>query len=297
MLSLWYSSRQTGCLTGTSAGAEEGEPGDVDLEAAFDLGKKKKKSKKKALKLDDDEEGDDANGDNGASESAATGGVVSYITDTSGEKDYSYDELLSRVYGILREHNPELTGEKRRTVLKPPQVAREGTKKTVFTNFPEIAKQLNRSHDHIIAFILAELGTSGSLDGTQRLVVRGRFLPRAFENVLRRYMIEYVMCSSCKSPDTQLDRSVVLNIYDESWFGWFGATRDFAFSRKRTYVGLFWIPYPPIFPFFIYNVHVRREQATRLMYLRCHQCGASRSVAPIKAGFSARTTSRRSEQK
>jgi len=27
-----------------------------------------------------------------------------------------------RVFGILRQHNPELTGEKRRTIMKPPQV-------------------------------------------------------------------------------------------------------------------------------------------------------------------------------
>ena len=27
-----------------------------------------------------------------------------------------------RVFGILRENNPELTGEKRRTIMKPPQV-------------------------------------------------------------------------------------------------------------------------------------------------------------------------------
>ncbi len=35
-------------------------------------------------------------------------------------------------------------------------------------------------------FLLSELGTSGSLDGTQRLIVKGRFLPKAFETVLRR---------------------------------------------------------------------------------------------------------------
>ena len=27
-----------------------------------------------------------------------------------------------RVFGILKENNPELTGEKRRTIVKPPQV-------------------------------------------------------------------------------------------------------------------------------------------------------------------------------
>lgn len=38
------------------------------------------------------------------------------------DRDYKYEELLGRVFGILRENNPELTGEKKRTVMKPPQV-------------------------------------------------------------------------------------------------------------------------------------------------------------------------------
>ena len=31
-------------------------------------------------------------------------------------------------------------------------------------------------------------GTSGNLDGQQRLVVKGRFLPKVFEGILRRYI-------------------------------------------------------------------------------------------------------------
>ena len=31
-------------------------------------------------------------------------------------------DCADRVFGILRENNPELTGEKRRTIMKPPQV-------------------------------------------------------------------------------------------------------------------------------------------------------------------------------
>ena len=31
---------------------------------------------------------------------------------------------------------------------------------------------------------------AGSLDGQQRLVVKGRFLPKGFEGVLRRYINE-----------------------------------------------------------------------------------------------------------
>lgn len=49
---------------------------------------------------------------------------------------------------------------------------------------------MNRNNEHVSAFLLAELGTSGSLDGQQRLVVKGRFLPKSFETVLRRYVNE-----------------------------------------------------------------------------------------------------------
>lgn len=49
-------------------------------------------------------------------------------------------QLLSRVFNILRENNPELAGDRRRTVLRPPQVLREGTKKTVFVNFMDLCK-------------------------------------------------------------------------------------------------------------------------------------------------------------
>ena len=56
------------------------------------------------------------------------------------DHDYKYEELLDRVFNILRENNLELVGEKRRTVMRPPQVLREGTKKTVFVNFMDLCK-------------------------------------------------------------------------------------------------------------------------------------------------------------
>jgi hypothetical protein len=79
------------------------------------------------------------------------------------------------------------------------QVAREGTKKTVFTNFLELCKAMNRQLEHVQAFLLAELGTSGNLDGQSRLVVKGRFLPKAFEGVLRRYVNECAPASNFAS--------------------------------------------------------------------------------------------------
>ncbi|WCJ34100.1 eukaryotic translation initiation factor 2 beta subunit [Euphorbia peplus] len=122
------------------------------------------------------------------------------------DRDYHYEELLGRVFNILRENNPELAGDRRRTVMRPPQVLREGTKKTVFVNFMDLCKSMHRQPDHFMAFLLAEFGTSGSLDGQQRLVVKGRFAPKNFEGILRRYINEYVICLGCKSSDTILSK-------------------------------------------------------------------------------------------
>lgn len=232
------------------------------------------------------EAGGDASG-GASSSSSASASAAAALPWAGSDRDYTYAELLDRVFATLRANNPELTGEKRRTLMKPPQVAREGTKKTVFANFAELCKAMNRPGEHVQAFLLAELGTSGNLDGQSRLIVKGRFLPKvsfffrfffplfflyldsfffifhshleqhsslpslslsfqkkhqqqAFEGTLRRYVNEYVLCNSCKSPDSLLDR----------------------------------------------------DSGSRIMFLRCQACGASRTVAPIKAGFVARTTRR-----
>ncbi|KAF5799031.1 putative translation initiation factor IF2/IF5 [Helianthus annuus] len=58
--------------------------------------------------------------------------------------------------------------------------------------------------EHVMTFLLAELGTSGSLDGQQRPVVKGRFAPEKFEGILIGYVNEYVICNGCKSLDTIL---------------------------------------------------------------------------------------------
>ena len=43
--------------------------------------------------------------------------------------------------------------------------------------------------EHVIAFLFAEMGTTGSVDGAGRLVIRGRFQQKQIENILGRYMV------------------------------------------------------------------------------------------------------------
>lgn len=122
---------------------------------------------------------------------------------------------------MLHQHNPELAGDKRKLMIAPPQIAREGTKKTMFSNLTEICRKMHRQPEHVITFLYAELGTTGSLDGNQRLLMKGRFTQKQIENVLRKYigmfplvvvnssadvLAEYVTCKICKSSDTILGK-------------------------------------------------------------------------------------------
>ncbi|KAL8549057.1 hypothetical protein ACS0TY_008070 [Phlomoides rotata] len=177
------------------------------IETSF-AGLKKKKKKAAHTDLNEEKEnvGEDLDVDTIGEDEEAEGIVLQQNPWEGSDRDYEYDELLGRVFNILRENNPELAGDRRRTVMRPPQVLREGTKKTVFVNFMDLCKTMHRQPEHVMTFLLAEMGTSGSLDGQQRLVVKGRFAPKNFEGILRRYINEYVICNGCKSPDTILSK-------------------------------------------------------------------------------------------
>ncbi|KAF4112545.1 eukaryotic translation initiation factor 2 subunit 2 isoform X1 [Onychostoma macrolepis] len=192
----------------------ETEPSETQEEDDLMLPMKKKKSRKvKDFQEDTDSQSKD---DGVEDEDSKNTDDITFSTQTGpawagSERDYTYEELLIRVFNIMREKNPDMVaGEKRKFVMKPPQVVRVGTKKTSFVNFTDICKLLHRQPKHLLAFLLAELGTSGSIDGNNQLVIKGRFQQKQIENVLRRYIKEYVTCHTCRSPDTILQKDTRL---------------------------------------------------------------------------------------
>jgi len=176
------------------------------------LGKKKRSRKVEFLDDLDNQANDNAQDD----EENKNVDDIMFSTQTGPawagtERDYLYEELLQRVFNIMLEKNPDMVaGEKRKFVMKPPQVVRVGTKKSSFVNFTDICKLLHRQPKHLLAFLLAELGTSGSIDGNSQLIIKGRFQQKQIENVLRRYIKEYVTCHTCRSPDTILQKDTRL---------------------------------------------------------------------------------------
>merc|ERR1712133_252600 len=182
--------------------AAKDDDDDMDFNDDSFADEKKKKKKKKVYVDDlDDNEEDKENEGEGDSADPWTG----------SDRDYLYDALLQRVFGIMRDKNPDMVaGEKKKFVMRPPQVVRVGSKKTAFANFSEIAKMLHRQPKHLLAFLFAELGTSGAIDGSNQLIMNGIFQQKHIESVLRRYIKEYVTCHTCRSPDTILNKETRL---------------------------------------------------------------------------------------
>ncbi|KAI5959787.1 SUI3 [Candida pseudojiufengensis] len=174
------------------------------------LKKKKKKSSTKNIDLNEFEQQ--------LEEAGVDETIINHESNNNSQDDLtndqeliggmSYDDLLTRFFDILKQNNPELAGDRSgpKFRIPPPVCQREGSKKTLFANVQEIATVLQRNPEHLIQFLFAELGTSGSIDGEKRLVLKGKFQPKQMESVLRRYIIEYVTCKTCKSMNTELKR-------------------------------------------------------------------------------------------
>jgi len=211
--------------TKTEDADADAEGGDAEAAAAdggLDLStmKKKKKSKKPKEGTEDEFaaklaaleiEGNEGEGE--ATPAAATPVEDGDMEKGTGiwahddTKAISYELLLSRFFTLLAQKNPDHASSGSRSYkIPPPQCLREGNKKTIFANIAEICKRMKRTDEHVTSYLFAELGTSGSVDGSRRLVIKGRFQQKQIENVLRRYIMEYVTCKTCRSPDTELNK-------------------------------------------------------------------------------------------
>lgn len=122
-------------------------------------------------------------------------------------EEYSYEDLLERALRRL----PSTKTRDARFILPEVKAFIEG-KTTIFENFDAICGYVNREAEHVIKFLLNELGTAGKMEGS-RAIFQGRFSKEEVKHQIQRYMDEYVLCWECKKPDThfvKMDRVWVL---------------------------------------------------------------------------------------
>jgi translation initiation factor 2 subunit 2 len=116
-----------------------------------------------------------------------------------------YEELLNQAYSQIKqvEHN-----ENR---FEAPKIEGhfEG-KRTILTNFFQIATYIRRDPEHFQKFILKELAASGQRDG-DRLILNMKVPSSKIIFKIEQYIKEFVLCKECGKPDTELIREERLN--------------------------------------------------------------------------------------
>lgn len=111
-----------------------------------------------------------------------------------------YDKLLDRA---IEQLPPEVFETKRFSVPKAYSVIQGN--RTFIQNFREIADAMNRDPQHLLKFLLRELGTAGNLEGG-RAIMQGKFTHFLINERLDDYVQKFVMCHECNRPDTRIIR-------------------------------------------------------------------------------------------
>ena len=76
-------------------------------------------------------------------------------------------------------------------------------KRTILSNFFQIANHLRRKPEHFQKFMLKELAASGQKEG-DRLILNIKVPSNKLNSKIEQYVNEFVLCKECKKPDTQI---------------------------------------------------------------------------------------------
>jgi len=111
-----------------------------------------------------------------------------------------YEKLLDRAI----EQVPKAVFESARFQIPEAEVTMVGSR-TLLKNFKVIATAFNREPEHLMKYLLRELGAAGDIQGVQA-GFQGKFSPANIQERVRRYAEEFVLCKECNRPDTRLEK-------------------------------------------------------------------------------------------
>ncbi len=109
-----------------------------------------------------------------------------------------YEKLLGKAEKEL----PEKTISYERFKLDKVKGHLEGNK-TILVNLNLIAKQLDRKLEHLLKYLLRELATPGKVV-RGRVILGSKFSASLINKKIKKYVSEFVICSECGKPDTEL---------------------------------------------------------------------------------------------
>ncbi len=116
----------------------------------------------------------------------------------SEEISEEYEEMLDEAL----EEIPETSAGRSRFEIPKTDIDVSGNQ-TTLKNLKSIADDLDRDPDHLMKYLLNELGTAGNREES-RGVFQGKFDKGEIQDRVDRYTKEYVLCKECGRPDTKM---------------------------------------------------------------------------------------------
>lgn len=116
----------------------------------------------------------------------------------SEEISEEYEEMLDEAL----EEIPETSAGRSRFEIPKTDIDVSGNQ-TTLKNLKSIADDLDRGPDHLMKYLLNELGTAGNREES-RGVFQGKFDKGEIQDRVDRYTKEYVLCKECGRPDTKM---------------------------------------------------------------------------------------------
>ncbi len=111
-----------------------------------------------------------------------------------------YLRLLDRAVAQL----PKEKGKGERFEMPRPNSQISGSR-TILFNLKEICDRLKRNKSHLLRYLAGELATSATVD-KDRAIFQGKFDNRSLDQLVERYVKDFVLCPVCHQPDTKITR-------------------------------------------------------------------------------------------
>lgn len=112
----------------------------------------------------------------------------------------TYEKLLDEAYRKIK----KVESSSDRFEIPKVEGHFEG-RKTILTNFFQIASYIRRNPEHFQKFMLKELAASGQREG-DRLVLNNKVPSAKINQKIEQYVKEFVLCRECGKPDTELTK-------------------------------------------------------------------------------------------
>jgi translation initiation factor 2 subunit 2 len=103
-----------------------------------------------------------------------------------------------------KEKLPDTIESHERFELPDLDIIQEG-KITIFRNFMDVVSKVRREPEHLLQYLLKELGAPGNLED-RRVVFKAKIRATDIDERVRDYTETYVICSECGRPDTRMER-------------------------------------------------------------------------------------------